>query len=55
MDNIIRWIIPISDFTVALKQAIADNDVKQTNHLIADFWFCDEYMLLKSDIQGELQ
>ena len=50
-----RWTIPTSDFLISLNQAIKQNDEIQLHHLLNDFWLCDEYMLLKSDIQGEVQ
>jgi hypothetical protein len=50
-----RWTVPISDFLVSLKQAIKQEDRVQVDHLLNDFWLCDTYMLLKSDIQGEMQ
>jgi len=55
-DPINRWtIIPTNDFIVSLKQAIKENNEAQIKHLLDDFWFCDDYMLLKSDIQGGMQ
>jgi len=50
-----RWTVPMSDFLIALKQAIKQDDHKQVDHLLNDFWLCDNYMLLKSDIVGEVQ
>jgi hypothetical protein len=50
-----RWTVPMSDFLVSLKQAIKQGDNEQVTHLLDDFWLCDDYMLLKSDIQGEMQ
>ena len=50
-----RWTIPFVDFTESLKQAIKLDDREQLNHLLNDFWVCDNWILLKSDIQGEMQ
>jgi len=50
-----RWTISFSDFIVSLQQAIKQDDHKQYDHLLNDFWICDKYMLLKSDIIGEVQ
>lgn len=50
-----RWTIPMSDFLLSLKEAIKTCDNAQVNHLLDDFWLCDGYMLLKSDIQGGIQ
>ena len=50
-----RWTIPLSDFLISLKQAIKQNDCKQVDRLLNDFWVCDDYALLKSDIEGEVQ
>lgn len=50
-----RWTIPLSDFTASLTRAIKQGDNTQVNHLLDDFWIYDEYALLKSDIQGEVQ
>lgn len=50
-----RWTIPLSNFVAALKQAIACNDKQQEKHLLNDFWICDEFAILKNDIQGEVQ
>jgi len=50
-----RWTIPMNDFLLALKQAIKQKNEAQVNHLLNDFWMCDQYMLLKSDIQGSVQ
>lgn len=50
-----HWTIQFSDFLVSLRQVIKQNDQLQIDHLLNDFWLCDEYMLLKSDIEGEIQ
>ncbi len=50
-----RWTISFSDFNTSLQQAIKQGDEVQLSHLLNDFWICDKYMLLKSDIQGEMQ
>jgi hypothetical protein len=50
-----RWTIPFADFLLALKQAIKQDDQAQLSHLLDDFWLCDGYMLIKSDIQGGVQ
>jgi len=50
-----RWTIPTSDFLVSLKQAIKQDDSEQVNHLLNDFLVCDDYVLLKSDIVGDVQ
>jgi hypothetical protein len=46
-----RWLILFDDFTQALKVA----EGEQLRHLLEDFWICENGMLLKSDIQGEVQ
>lgn len=47
-----RWTISFSDFAEAIKKAIKFDDKIQLSHLLDDFWICDDYVLLKSDIQG---
>ena len=54
-DPVNRWTIPMSDFLISLKQAIKQDDQQQVDHLLDDFWLCDGYMLLKSDIEGGMQ
>lgn len=50
-----RWTIPMRDFIATLRSAELESDQAMIDHLLNDFWFCDEYMLLKSDIVGEVQ
>ena len=50
-----RWTIPFADFIKSYETALKEHDEEQVQHLLNDFWVCEKYMLLKSDIVGEVQ